>query len=95
MTTTDTRAAAYYDLRESLGARQQAVLSLVRLHPGHTALELAKLDREVDPNRVRPRLVELRVMGHIEEAGIRRCSVSGQTVMTWRLKTYEPQGRLF
>lgn len=35
-----------------------------------------------------------RAMGKIEEAGVRRCSVSGQTVMTWRVKIYEPQGRL-
>ncbi len=94
MRTADTRAAVYYDLRNSLGARQQEVLSLVRLHPKHTALELAKLAGWTDPNRVRPRLVELVEAGHIETAGNRECAVSGKLAMTWRVVMRRAQGEL-
>ncbi len=84
------------DLRHhgTLGARQRIVLDLIRAYPGSSARELAWRGSYADPNTVRPRLVELRAMGYIEEAGVRHCMVSGQTVMTWRLKTYEPQGEL-
>ena len=94
MTPADTRAAAYAELRPTLGRRQAQVLSLVRLNPGHTALELARIAGWADPNRVRPRLVELAEAGHIEPAGNRECAVSGKMAMCWRVPVRKAQGEL-
>ena len=68
MTPSTIRAAAYAELRPTLGARQAEVLRLVAEHPGHTALELARIAKWGDPNRLRPRLVELVHAGYIEAA---------------------------
>jgi hypothetical protein len=88
---------AYYDLKwqRQIGAMQQEVLSLVHLNPGRTARELAEIGHHPDPNVVRPRIVELHELGLIEGAGVRICRVSGKAVMTWRIKSYEPQKELF
>ena len=94
MTPADTRAAAYAELRPTLGRRQADVLSLVRLNPGRTALELARIAKWGDPNRLRPRLVELAHAGYIEPAGNRECAVSGKAAMTWRVPARREQGEL-
>lgn len=88
---------AFHEIRRdgTLGAMQEEVLSLIRLHPGKTARELAELGCHADPNAVRPRIVELRQAGLIEEAGVRICSVSGKGSATWKLRVYDPQRRLF
>ncbi len=92
-----TSRQSYHDLKSDgeLGRRQQEALSLVRLHPGKTAMELAKIAGWADPNRVRPRLVELAQAGHIEPAGNRTCAVTGKMCMTWRVKQTQEQGELF
>ncbi len=92
-----TKMQAYHDLKRDgqLGRRQQEVLSLVRLHPGRTAMELSELAGWSDPNRCRPRLVELARSGHIEPAGNRPCSVTGKACMTWRVAAKKEQGELF
>lgn len=95
MTPAVTRAAAYAELRPTLGRRQAEVLSLVRLNPGRTALELARIAKWGDPNRLRPRLVELAHAGYVEPAGSRECAVSGKAAMTWRLAGPVAQGELF
>lgn len=78
-----------------LGAMQQEALSLVRLHPGRTAQELTEIARYRDPNKLRPRIVELARAGHIEPAGNRLCTITGRPCMTWRIKQTREQGELF
>lgn len=92
-----TSSETYHDLRKSgeLGDRQREVLSLVRLNPGKTAQELTTIAHYRDPNRVRPRLVELAHNGYIECAGNRLCTETGRMAMTWRIRTYREQGELF
>lgn len=56
-----------------------------------TALELlafmqANGERVRDANDVRPKLFYLEQKGLVEKAGERACRVTGQVVMTWRVK---------
>ena len=92
-----TSIESFHELRKdgTLGAMQQATLSLIRLHPCRTARELADLGGYYDPNAIRPRIVELHSKGLIETAGVRVCSVTGKGAMTWQVKRYEPQRELF
>ncbi len=91
-----TSLATYHDLRrEGLGERQRLVLELVRCYPRRTAQELTELARFRDPNAVRPRLCELAKAGHIEAAGMRRCSVTRRNATTWRVVGQSEQGELF
>lgn len=76
--------------------REGQVLRLLAWHwnatqTSPTALELLRWAREqgevlFDVNSIRPRLNELVEQGLVESAGKRRCTVSGQTVHTWRVR---------
>ena len=94
MTPADTRAAAYAELRPTLGRRQADVMSLVILNPGKTAWELTVIGHYREPNAVRPRLVELARAGHIEACGSRECAVSGRAATCWRVPARREQGEL-
>jgi len=92
-----TSIEAYYDLRNEgrIGPMQRHVLDLIRRHPGRTDRELAELAGYTDPNALRPRRTELCEDGHIVPAGKRRCSITGRTALTWRVRGDNPQLELF
>lgn len=76
--------------------REGQILRLLAWHwnatqTSPTALELLRWARErgeslFDVNSLRPRVTSLVEAGLVESAGKRRCTVSGQTVHTWRVR---------
>ena len=96
----ETSIEAYERIRKTgtLGDMQRQVLLTIARFPNRTDREIARIMAGAalyDPNRVRPRRVELLKRGYIEVAGKRICSVSGATAYTWRIKTHHDQGELF
>lgn len=89
--TKETRRAAYHEVLETLGKRHKLILE--GLKGGElTANELAmKLWKEgtintPDRNRVHPRLNEMVESGVVEVVDKRKCSVSGKTCATYKIK---------
>lgn len=81
----DTSLFAYSIATQNLGAKQKQVLDALRFFPDATNAELAaNLGWPV--NRVTPRILELRKMELVFDAGRRRCKVTGSTAHAWRAK---------
>jgi len=81
----DTSLFAYAQATQNLGAKQKEVLDCLRCFPDATNAEIAeRLNWPV--NRITPRILELREMGLVLEAGRRRCKVTGSTAHAWRAK---------
>lgn len=70
----------------NLGEKQQSVLIAINGNPDKTDRELTKIMGFQDPNNVRPRRKDLVDLGLVVCSGERKCSVTGKTVMTWRVK---------
>lgn len=69
----------------NLSRKQKEVLDCLRYFPDATNAELsARMGWPVD--RIKPRVLELRKMGLILDAGRRSCSVTGGTAHAWRAK---------
>lgn len=81
----DTSHEAYTGLLGRLGADQRRVLlGLREAREPLTDRELAARLGVTDPNQVRPRRVELMRRGLVEDAGKRRCRVTGRTAYVWQ-----------
>ena len=81
----DTSFFAYKVATQNLGAKQKTVLDALRYFPNVTNAELGQhLGWPV--NRVTPRVLEIRKMGLILEAGKRTCKVTGSTAHSWKAK---------
>ena len=84
-----TSLLAFQDQLPHLGRRQLEVLKAIRdcnmhgIYP--TDREIARLLGYADPNKVRPRRHELMQNGLIEEAGKRKCKVTGKLALTWKI----------
>lgn len=91
----DTSVLSYHEITETLGERQRVVYDLILRYPGRTDRELAKLALAGDPNQIRPRRTELVDRGVIEEAGKRRCEVTGKLAKTWRVRRHRDQLELW
>jgi len=66
------------------GKQAQAVLDLVREHPGLTAGELALASGgRFDRYQVARRLSDLLAKGEVEQVGTRACTISGKVCVTW------------
>lgn len=96
-----TSTAACHELKDDrkLGEGQQRVLALIERYPDRTDRELTRLYTSFhggsgDPNQVRPRRSELAAAGYIVSFGKRKCTVTGKTALTWRVKIWDPQLRL-
>lgn len=79
---------------EGLSKRQlevyNKVLEFSLIGDGLTDRETASELGYPDPNKVRPRRHELWQNGFIEEAGKRKCRVSGRMALLWRAKDVQP-----
>lgn len=74
----DTSLWAYARATQNLGKKQKEVLDALRFFPDATNAELAaRLNWPV--NRITPRVLEIRKMGLILDAGKRTCKVTGST----------------
>jgi len=85
----DTSLKAYInEVSPTLGARQVAVLEVFEAKNG-ADLTNEELGQALGwaINRVTPRVFELRTLGIVEDAGKRRCSVTGREVHSWRVKS--------
>jgi len=80
---TDTSRAAGESIVRSLPERQLAVLSALRRLGRATGDEIMAEFGTTNPNRVRPRLSELRILGLIRDTGARRPTPSGGTAIVW------------
>lgn len=90
-----TSVESYHEILETLGERQRLVYELIRSYPEHTDRELARIAGIADPNGIRPRRSELYHRGVVEEAGKRRCGVTGKLAKTWRITTRRDQLELW
>jgi transcription initiation factor IIE alpha subunit len=70
---------------KNLGAKQKQVLDALRFFPDATNAEIAA-HMAFSVNRITPRILELREMGLVFDAGRRRCKVTGGTAHAWRAK---------
>lgn len=98
----DTSLKAYEsEICANLGQKQAAVRRLLLVNPnGMTNAEIART-LEWSINRVTPRTNELVKLGAVQDAGTRRCRVTGRTAHVWKLqyapppKTPSPPQKLF
>jgi len=81
-----TSLLAFHEVRKTLAQRQGFIYAQLRLYPNSTARELAMYIGYADPNKVRPRMTELKKMGLIEPTGMRTCKVSLSTAQTWKVR---------
>jgi Mn-dependent DtxR family transcriptional regulator len=81
----DTSLWAYAQATQHLGAKQKAVLDTLRFFPDATNAEIAAR-MNIPINTVTPRTGELRKMGLVLEAGVRRCKITGNRAHSWKAK---------
>ena len=85
MGSADTSLWAYAQATQDLGAKQKEVIDALRFFPDATNAEIAaRLGWPV--NRITPRMLELRTMELVLEAGRRRCKVTGSMAHAWKAK---------
>jgi hypothetical protein len=76
---------AYAQATQNLGAKQKQVLDTLRYFPDATNAEIAAR-MGIPINTVTPRTGELRKMGLVLEAGVRRCKITGNRAHAWKAK---------
>jgi predicted transcriptional regulator len=81
----DTSLFAYKVATHNLGAKQKEVLDALRFFPDATNAEIAAHMR-FSVNRITPRILELRKMDLVFDAGRRTCKVTGSTAHAWKAK---------
>jgi predicted HTH transcriptional regulator len=82
----DTSILTYITLAEHLGEMTQAAYEAVKQHPYRTAKELAKKLGYTDPNKIRPRLTELKDAGLVYNPYKRTCTESHLLAYVWAAK---------
>lgn len=82
----DTSILAYLSLAEHLGEMTQAAYEAVKQYPYRTSKELAKKLGYTDPNKIRPRLTELKDAGLIYNPYKRICSESHLQAYVWSIR---------
>jgi hypothetical protein len=85
MGSADTSLWAYQLAAKDLGAKQKAVLDALRFFPDATNAEIAA-HLKWPVNRITPRILELRGMDLVFDAGRRRCRVTGSMAHCWKAK---------
>jgi hypothetical protein len=81
----DTSLQALTQASKNLGDKQHRVFLALQEIPTATNAELgAKLGWPI--NRITPRILELREMGLVEDAGKRTCGQTGSTAHAWKAK---------
>jgi hypothetical protein len=85
MGSADTSLWAYAQASQNLGAKQKEVLDALRFFPDATNAEIAA-HLKWPVNRITPRILELRKMELVFDAGRRTCKVTGSTAHAWRAK---------
>lgn len=79
---TDTSLQAFEDLQPVIGVRQSQVFAILKSLGPSSNMELARaLGWSV--SCVTPRIVELRKLGLVRDAGVRACKVTTRLVHTW------------
>jgi hypothetical protein len=81
----DTSLFTYSVATQNLGAKKKQVLDALRFFPDATNAEIAAY-LKWPVNRITPRVLELRKMGLILDAGRRICKVTGSTAHAWKAK---------
>ena len=85
MAINDTSLWAYARATQNLGKKQKEVLDCLRYFPDATNAEISqKLGWPV--NRITPRILELRKLELVIDAGKRRCRVTGSPAHAWKAK---------
>ncbi len=82
----DTSILSYLSLSKHLGEMTQAAYEAVKKYPYHTAKELAKKLGYTDPNKIRPRLTELKDAGLIYNPYKRECTESHLQAYVWSVR---------
>lgn len=76
--------AYYNDVKPTLGHRQKTIYEALGKRDNFTNCEMATyLDWPI--NTVVPRVSELRKMGLVRMAGIRKCNITGRKVIAWEV----------
>lgn len=83
--TTQTRRAAYDEVRPTTGKRHREILEAITEHGPMTADELMTVMGYSDPNMVRPRLTELKDSGALTTVDKRKSRRSGKLVAVWAI----------
>ena len=96
----DTSIQAYFDLIESAEVSRKhkdVLLALKKVGADRVAITASELfnqgfkGQNLVFSNVRARLSELRDMGAVEENSKRLCSVTGKTVITWKITGEKPK----
>lgn len=85
MSVRDTSINAFREVKTELGARQHAVYNAIKTLVCPTNTEIAGY-LTLPINQVTPRTNELVKKGYVIEYEKRKCSVTGKTVWSWKLK---------
>lgn len=85
MAVQQTSLQAYQQISNTLGAMQEKVLGLYQSMPESTDMEVGRASGLTE-NQVRPRRNELVKKGFLFHYGTRKCSVTGKTAMTWKVR---------
>lgn len=83
--TVETRRAAHEEIKPQKELRRQQIIETITEHGPMTVDELMDCLGYHDPNRVRPRLTELRQSGALCTIGKRRSRRSGKMVAVWAI----------
>ncbi len=81
----DTSLFAYSVATQRLGAKQKEVLDCLRYFLDATNAEIAA-KKGWPVNRITPRVLELRKLGLILDAGKRPCRITGSMAHCWKAK---------
>ena len=78
----DTSRKAADEHASAAHSNAMKILAWVRMNPGHTTLEIAGA-LGLEEYNTRPRLTDLKRLGHIRQASARCCNVRKSRMVTW------------
>ena len=72
------------EIKPTLGERQRAVYEALKTRANFTNCEMATwLSAPI--NTITPRMGELRKIGLVRSAGVRKCNITGRNVLCWEV----------
>lgn len=83
MTVAQTSLAAFESILPTLSGRRKQVLEAMEKGSDYSFNELVRLIG-LPINCITPRILELRKLGFVSRSGVRKCSVTGSEVYSWR-----------
>lgn len=80
-----TSLEAYNAFKDKIPTDHEAILTALEFNPNQTYMEIAKLCRFQNPNKVSRRIPELIRLDKIEKSGERICSIGKRSCSTYAI----------